>query len=106
MPSANGPRRRQVASPPPKSPPSPAVKQINAAPSLEKAKLDYDTDGGYAWARVAATVGVTLQATLPAMLSWGMTMGLIFGGCCSNVSFLGALYGFQDADTSYHRSLL
>lgn len=89
MASANGPRRRQAtASPSPKSPPPPGVKQINAAPSLEKAKPDYDIDGGYSWARAIAAVGVMIQTMLPALLSWGMTMGLIFGGCCSNASFL------------------
>lgn len=91
MPSAtaNGPRRRQVASPSPKSALPPGIKQINAAPSLEKAEPHYHTDGRYTWAKAAAAVGVTLQATLPVMLSWGMTMGLIFGGCCSNVSSRG-----------------
>ncbi len=88
MASANGPRRRQAAvSPSPKSPPTSGVKQINAAPSLEKAEPDYDTDGRYSWARAIAAIGVMIQAMLPAMLSWALTMGLIFGGCCSNASF-------------------
>ena len=89
MPSANGPRRRQIPSPPLRSPLPPTVKQINAASSLEKAKPDYGADSGYTCAKAVATVGVTLQAMLPATLSWGMTTGLIFGGCCSNVSFSG-----------------
>ena len=82
-----GPRRRQATSASPKSQLPPGCKQINAAPQLEKARPDYDTDGSYSWARAIATVGVMIQAIVPALLSWGTTMGLIFGGCCSNVSF-------------------
>lgn len=32
-----------------------------------------------------ASNGTALNRFLPVLLSWGLTIGLIFGGCCSNV---------------------
>lgn len=49
-----------------------------------------DSDGS---PRILATSDTTkkmINAGLSALLPWGIMMGFIFGGCCSNVSALGA----------------
>ena len=30
-------------------------------------------------------IGVMFHFSVPTVISWGLSMGLIFGGCCSNV---------------------
>ena len=64
----------------------PRTKEINAAPMLRHAKPGIDPHGRMTVSRAIAMAGVMIQSALPAMVSWGMTVGLIFGGCCSNVS--------------------
>ncbi|MCJ1288313.1 golgi uridine diphosphate-N- acetylglucosamine transporter [Xylographa opegraphella] len=36
-------------------------------------------------------IGVMLYSSVPTVISWGLSMGLIFGGCCSNVFALEAI---------------
>ncbi|KAL9123014.1 MAG: hypothetical protein Q9187_000428 [Circinaria calcarea] len=61
----------------------PGTREINVAPMLSHAKPGVDTQTTIS--RAIAMAGIMVQSVLPAMVSWGMTMGLIFGGCCSNV---------------------
>lgn len=84
-PVANGSRRRKPAPSVPSDRVPPGIKQINAAPSLENAESGFDRDRAYALSKLVGSIGTMVHATLPALLSWGLTMGLIFGGCCSNV---------------------
>ena len=60
-------------------------KQMNAVPMLERTEAKVDSEGGATIPRAIA-MGVTiLQFTLLALVSWGLTISLILGGCCSNV---------------------
>lgn len=61
-------------------------KVINAAPSLEKAKMYGIDDERPASSRMMALAGRIFIETIPQWLAVGGMMGLIFGGCCSNVS--------------------
>lgn len=63
------------------------VKEINAATALEKAEMyGVNTNDGRAWSsRIWAMVGKVLIEMVPAWLAVGAMLGLIFGGCCSNV---------------------
>lgn len=63
------------------------VKEINAATALEKAEMyGVDANDGRAWSsRVWAMVGKVLIEMVPAWLAVAAMLGLIFGGCCSNV---------------------
>ena len=64
----------------------PGTKEINAGPMLRHAELGINPRGRMTVSRAIATAGIMIQSALPAAVSWGMTLGLIFGGCCSNVS--------------------
>ena len=98
-------RRRDNMTPPPANgiPPGPK-KIINAAPSLENSRPGLYPDArltipraiGMAGAKIDVTWPGLLSGLLPALFSWGLTVGLIFGGCCSNVgigNMLGAKGG-------------
>ena len=61
------------------------TKEINAAPVLQRAKPGTSPNDPLTASRAIAMVGIAIHDALPALLAWGMTMGLIFGGCCSNV---------------------
>lgn len=61
-------------------------KIINAAPSLEKAQMYGIEDPRPAWSKVMALLGRIFIETIPQWLAVGAMLGLIFGGCCSNVS--------------------
>ena len=63
-----------------------ATKEINAAPMLENAKPGIDPHGGMTVSRAIAMAGIMINSALLMLVSWGLTLGLIFGGCCSNVS--------------------
>jgi len=69
------------------------VKEINAATALEKAEMyGVNTNDGRAWSsRIWAMVGKVLIEMVPAWLAVGAMLGLIFGGCCSNVFALEAI---------------
>ncbi|KAL8918990.1 MAG: hypothetical protein Q9208_007040 [Pyrenodesmia sp. 3 TL-2023] len=63
----------------------PGTKQINAGPLLETAKPGIDPDAPFTVSEAIGVAAATIQATFPALVSWSVTVGLIFGGCCSNV---------------------
>jgi UDP-xylose/UDP-N-acetylglucosamine transporter B4 len=61
-------------------------KVINAAPSLEKAEMYGIDDQRPASSKMLAMAGRIFIETIPQWLAVGAMLGLIFGGCCSNVS--------------------
>ncbi|KAI4270001.1 MAG: hypothetical protein LQ337_006953 [Flavoplaca oasis] len=73
----NGLRHRDFPVPP-------GTKTIYVGPLL-KAPVPPDPDSPFTLAKAIGVTLATLQATLPALISWGVTVALIFGGCCSNV---------------------
>lgn len=82
---ANGTRRRGQASPPPSNGVPPGTKEINAASMLENPRPSFEPGGKMTVSRAIAMAGIMVHSALPTIASWGMIMGLIFGGCCSNV---------------------
>ncbi len=74
---SNGPRRRDLPVPP-------GTKTIYVGPLLDTAEPG-NSDAPLTLAKAIGVTLVTLQAVLPALISWGVTVALIFGGCCSNV---------------------
>ena len=83
--SSNNRRAKASLSSPNSSMPL-GTKEINVAPMLEHAKLGIYPHGSMTASRAIAMAGIMIHAALLAFISWGMTTGLIFGGCCSNVS--------------------
>lgn len=63
-----------------------APKVINAAPSLEKAEMYGINDKRSTSSKLLAMAGRMFIETIPQWLAVGAMLGLIFGGCCSNVS--------------------
>lgn len=61
-------------------------KEINAAPSLEKAEIYGIQNERSVFSKVMAVMGKVFMETIPQALAVGAMLGLIFGGCCSNVS--------------------
>ena len=91
---SNTTRRRDPMTPPPANGLTPGPKKIiNAAPSLQNSKPGLYPDArltipraiGIAGAKIDAAWPGLFSGLLPALFSWGLTVGLIFGGCCSNV---------------------
>lgn len=87
-------RRRDPMTPPPANGVTLGPKKIiNAAPSLQNSKpglypnarLTIPRAIGIAGAKIDAAWPGLFSGLLPALFSWGLTVGLIFGGCCSNV---------------------
>ncbi|TVY44742.1 UDP-N-acetylglucosamine transporter [Lachnellula occidentalis] len=66
-------------------------KVINAAPSLEKAEMYGIDDTRTASSKMFAMAGRIFIETIPQWLAAGAMLGLIFGGCCSNVFALEAI---------------
>jgi hypothetical protein len=62
-----------------------APKQINARPHLENAESAKQLNGGFGRHSALAIAGGVVQSTVPAWIQSCMMVGLIFGGCCSNV---------------------
>jgi UDP-xylose/UDP-N-acetylglucosamine transporter B4 len=60
-------------------------KVINAAPSLQRAEMYGIDDERPTSAKVMAIVGRIFMETIPQWMAVGAMLGLIFGGCCSNV---------------------
>ena len=77
-------RRRQNPEPPSNVEPRIATKQANAVPLLQRSKPGADPDDVSTPLTEAGTA-VILGNVIPFLISWGTTMSLIFGGCCSNV---------------------
>lgn len=61
-------------------------KVIDARPSLEKAEMYGIDDPRPASSRMMGLLGRIFIETIPQWLAVGAMLGLIFGGCCSNVS--------------------
>lgn len=82
---ASSARRRKVTptSLDPQIPPG--TKQINAGPLLETAKPGIDPDAPFTMSKAVGSTAATIHAIFPALISWGVIVALIFGGCCSNV---------------------
>jgi solute carrier family 35 (UDP-xylose/UDP-N-acetylglucosamine transporter), member B4 len=88
MTSRSAPRRRQtlreshaVA----RSGSAVTPKVINAGPSLEKAELYGIDDQRSTHSKLMGFAGRIFIETIPQWLAVGAMLGLIFGGCCSNV---------------------
>lgn len=64
----------------------PRPKEINAAPSLEKAQMYGIDNERPTSSKIMALIGRIFIETIPQWLAVGVMLGLIFGGCCSNVS--------------------
>jgi len=99
-------RRRPNTKGPPKHvvPQGPVV--IDAAPSLQKAEMfGIDDDRPYS-SRVLAFAGRLFIETIPQWLAVGAILGLIFGGCCSNVFALEAIIKVEPASGMEFSSLL
>ena len=62
-------------------------KIINAAPYLEKAEMFGIDDERPTSSKVMALLGRIFIETIPQWLTVAAMLGLIFGGCCSNVSW-------------------
>lgn len=62
------------------------TKVIDARPSLEKAEMYGIDDPRPASSRMMGLLGRIFIETIPQWLAVGAMLGLIFGGCCSNVS--------------------
>lgn len=78
--------RRRLSTRPNVASADPKPKEINAAPSLEKALMYGIEDGRPLRSRLMAGTYGMLVETLPYWLGVGGMLALIFGGCCSNVS--------------------
>jgi UDP-xylose/UDP-N-acetylglucosamine transporter B4 len=61
-------------------------KVINAAPSLKKAEMFGIDNERPTSSKIMALLGRMFMETIPQWLAVGAMLGLIFGGCCSNVS--------------------
>ena len=62
---------------------SPRSGQINSPPTSDKTRVGNDDDTPITLVASAAMVHVHL----PVFINWLGIVGLIFGGCCSNVNF-------------------
>ncbi|KAI1657102.1 UAA transporter family-domain-containing protein [Daldinia decipiens] len=69
-------------------------KVINAGPSLEKAELYGIDDQRPTFSKLMGLAGRIFIETIPQWLAVGAMLSLIFGGCCSNLLFVGTLLTF------------
>ncbi|KAK0122281.1 golgi uridine diphosphate-N- acetylglucosamine transporter [Cadophora gregata] len=72
-------------------------KIIDARPSLEKAEMYGIDDPRPTSSRIMALIGRIFIETIPQWLAVGAMLGLIFGGCCSNVFALEAIVKVEPA---------
>lgn len=79
-------RRRNQQAPATNEGIPPCTRELDAGSALEKPSFEYR--GKMTVSRAIAMVGIAAHSALPAIISWGLTMSLIFGGCCSNVGAL------------------
>ncbi|KAJ4394262.1 golgi uridine diphosphate-N- acetylglucosamine transporter [Gnomoniopsis smithogilvyi] len=70
---------------------------INAAPSLEKAEIHGIDDQRPMSSKIMGMLGRIFIETIPQWLAVGAMLGLIFGGCCSNVFALEAIIKVEPA---------
>lgn len=87
---SNGSRRRNHPRSPNGDVPR-GIKEINVAPILEHSQPGINLNGKLTVSRAIGMTGAMVHSALPAIISWGVTMSLIFGGCCSNVCRSGPL---------------
>lgn len=80
-------------------------KVINAAPSLEKAEMYGIDNERPTSSRIMALIGRMFMETIPQMLVVGVMLGLIFGGCCSNVRMAHDIIGERAVLIISYRSL-
>ncbi|CAK7565010.1 MAG: golgi uridine diphosphate-N-acetylglucosamine transporter [Sporothrix epigloea] len=91
MTAFNTRRRQPVLKPPKHVATAPVPRVINAAPSLEKAEMCGVDNDRPVFSRAMALAGRIFIETIPQWLTIGAMLGLIFGGCCSNVFALEAI---------------
>ncbi|KAK8083007.1 hypothetical protein PG996_001788 [Apiospora saccharicola] len=72
-------------------------KVINAGPSLEQAERYGIQDQRPISFKIMALAGRIFIETIPQLLAVGVMLGLIFGGCCSNVFALEAIIKIEPA---------
>ncbi|KAK7924628.1 hypothetical protein PG985_006682 [Apiospora marii] len=72
-------------------------KVINAGPSLEQAERYGIHDQRPTLSKIMALAGRIFIETIPQLLAVGVMLGLIFGGCCSNVFALEAIIKIEPA---------
>ncbi|KAK6865806.1 udp-n-acetylglucosamine transporter yea4 protein [Apiospora arundinis] len=72
-------------------------KVINAGPSLEQAERYGIHDQRSTLSKIMALAGRIFIETIPQWLAIGVMLGLIFGGCCSNVFALEAIIKVEPA---------
>ena len=82
------PRRRNVLPTVTSNGIPPRTKEINAGPLLESGKPGIQLESKMTVTRAIALIGIMIHSALPSIVSWGMIVSLIFGGCCSNVRSL------------------
>ncbi|CAJ2513357.1 Uu.00g014760.m01.CDS01 [Anthostomella pinea] len=100
MTSRSAPRRRQTLRESHAAPRNGATmtpKVINAGPSLEKAELYGIHDQRPTHSKLMGLAGRIFIETIPQWLAVGVMLGLIFGGCCSNVFALEAIIKVEPA---------
>jgi hypothetical protein len=93
--TSNSNARRRTK--PPRHVESPGPRVINAAPSLEKAEMYGVDDERPMFSKAMALIGRIFIETLPQWFAVGVMLGLIFGGCCSNVFALEAIIKVEPA---------
>lgn len=64
---------------------SPGPKDINTAPERDGGSV-VESDGRLNVSKVVWFTRKVIIEALPALIPWSTIFGLIFGGCCSNVS--------------------
>ena len=65
------------------------VQEVSGDPMLDRAKVNNATKGDRPVMVDWNKTRLILHPALPALLSWGAILSLIFGGCCSNVGLPG-----------------
>jgi hypothetical protein len=78
---------------------------INAAPSLEKAEMYGVGDERPFLSKAMGLGGRIFIETIPQWLAVGAMLGLIFGGCCSNVFALEAIIKVEPGSGTERLSL-
>ncbi|KAI1079407.1 UAA-domain-containing protein [Whalleya microplaca] len=100
MTSRSAPRRRQTlreSHATPRNGGAMTPKVINAGPSLEKAEMYGIHDQRPTLSKLVGLAGRIFIETIPQWLAVGAMLGLIFGGCCSNVFALEAIIKVEPA---------
>ncbi|MCJ1403941.1 golgi uridine diphosphate-N- acetylglucosamine transporter [Xylographa trunciseda] len=70
---------------------NPDGKKLDTVTTAKRGSLDENRDKSTNASGFIDIIAVMLHSSVPAVISWGLSMGLIFGGCCSNVFALEAI---------------